>query len=51
MKRLPIIRHIRWLIWSRRVDAHYAMWAQMGSHGENKPSDEQFLDKIWAGEV
>jgi hypothetical protein len=30
LKRLPIIRHLRWLYLSWRVEQHYAMWAQLG---------------------
>jgi hypothetical protein len=29
LKRLPVIRHIRWLIWSWRVERHHAMWREL----------------------
>jgi hypothetical protein len=30
IKRLPIIRHLRWLYWSWKVDQHYLLWRQLG---------------------
>ena len=30
IKRLPIIRHVRWLILSWKVERYYAMWQQYG---------------------
>ncbi len=51
MTRLPIIRHIRWWIWKRRVDAHYALWKQLGSHDGNRLSDDGHLQDIWDGKA
>lgn len=49
MKKLPIIRHIRWVIWKWRVEAHYRMWTELGSHEGNRSSDDAVLDRIWRG--
>lgn len=49
MKRLPIIRHIRWWIWKRRVDVHYQVWADFGYHDHNRKSDDAHLSDIWEG--
>lgn len=51
MSRLPIIRHIRWWIWKRRVDAHYALWKHLGSHDGNRVSDDAHLQDIWDGKA
>jgi hypothetical protein len=50
MKRLPIVRHIRWLIWAWRVEQHYEMWRTIGSLPVNRHLDDQMLDAIWRGE-
>jgi hypothetical protein len=50
IKRLPIIRHLRWLYWSWKVEQHYAMWLQLGSLPVYRDRDEQVLDQIWRGE-
>jgi hypothetical protein len=50
MRRLPIIRHIRWLILSWRVEQHYARWRQLGSLPVNRRGDDAVLDAIWRGE-
>jgi hypothetical protein len=51
VRRLPVIRHLRWLYWSRKVDQHYAMWMQLGSLPVNRHLDEAYLDRIWRGEA
>lgn len=50
MKRLPIIRHIRWLYYTWQVRRHYAMWASMGAMPWNYSEDKKALDAIWRGE-
>lgn len=51
MRRLPIIRHLRWLYYSWKVEQHYTMWHQInGSLPVNRWQDEQVLDAIWRGE-
>ena len=50
LKRLPIIRHVRWLYWAWQVEKHYAMWAQLGSLPLYRDRDEAVLDAIWRGE-
>jgi hypothetical protein len=50
IKRLPIIRHVRWLYLSWRVEQHYAMWAQLGMLPTHRDRDQAVLDAIWRGE-
>ena len=50
LKRLPIIRHVRWLIWAWRVERHYAMWRELGSLPAYREHDDRVLDAIWRGE-
>ena len=50
IKRLPIIRHLRWLIWSWRVEQHYAMWRHLGYLPVYREHDDAVLDAIWRGE-
>ena len=51
MKRLPIIRHIRWLYLSWRVEQHYRNWAMLGMLPINRHLDDAHLDRIWRGEA
>jgi hypothetical protein len=48
-KRLPIIRHLRWIYHSYRVEQHYAFWAEMGYLPVNREIDDAQLDRIWRG--
>jgi hypothetical protein len=48
--RLPIIRHLRWFYWARRVDEWYALWASIGMLPFYRDRDEAVLDQIWRGE-
>jgi hypothetical protein len=50
MKRLPIIRHIRWAWLSWRVEQHYKAWRALGMLPVNRDQDEAVLDAIWKGE-
>lgn len=50
MKRWPIIRHVRWLIWSWRVEQHYARWAELGMLPVYREHDDRVVDQIWRGE-
>jgi hypothetical protein len=50
LRRLPIIRHLRWLYWSWKVEQHYAMWESLGSLPVRRHLDEAVLDAIWRGE-
>jgi hypothetical protein len=50
IKRLPVIRHLRWLYFSWRVQQHYTMWHQLGSLAVNRHLDDEVLDQIWKGE-
>jgi hypothetical protein len=50
MLRLPIIRHIRWLIYSWRVERHYEMWRQLGYLPVHIDQDVEVLNAIWRGE-
>lgn len=51
MKRLPIIRHIRWLYNSIQVAKHYEAYMQLGMLPVNAEYDLAILDKIWRGEL
>jgi hypothetical protein len=50
MLRLPIIRHIRWLVYSYRVARHYEMWTKLGFLPVHVDQDVAVLDAIWRGE-
>lgn len=52
MKRLPIIRHIRYWWASYRVHRWAWSWGQAGiGMGFPNPSDLEHLDRIWRGEA
>jgi len=51
MKHWPIIRHIRWLIESIRVERYYAGWKQFGFVAVNRASDDECLADIWSGKA
>jgi hypothetical protein len=48
--RLPIIRHIRWLILCRRIEQHYQLWRSLGYLPVHRHFDDEVLDAIWRGE-
>lgn len=49
--RLPIIRHVRALIWRRRMHQHYEFWrVTTGASSANAYLDEAVIDAIWRGE-
>jgi hypothetical protein len=48
--RLPVIRHIRWVLHSWRVNRWYAMWTHHGYY-ENSDFDRRVLSQIWRGIV
>lgn len=50
MKRLPVIRHIRYFYLRYQVHKHYDMWSSMGSLPVNAGNDYTVLDAIWRGE-
>jgi hypothetical protein len=41
IKRLPIIRHVRWLILSWKVERYYAMWQQYGMLPVHRHRDDR----------
>ena len=51
IKRLHIIRHVRWLILSWKVERYYAMWQQYGMLPVHRHRDGETLDAIWRGEL
>jgi hypothetical protein len=51
MKRLPIIRHIRWLITAWKIERHYAVWLELGFLPVHRASDDAHLDDIWSGKA
>ena len=50
MKRLPIIRHVRYFLYLLRVERHYAMWNSLGRWPAYRGEDDIILDAIWRGE-
>lgn len=50
MKRWPIIRHIRWLVLSHRVERHYRLWRTLGMLPLNRHLDDEVLNQVWRGE-
>jgi hypothetical protein len=51
MKRLSIIRHIRWLYLSWQVEKHYAMWSELGMLPVHRHLDDEQLIRVWRGEA
>lgn len=49
LKRLPLVRHIRWLIAAWRVERHYQEWSILGALPVNRDKDEKILRLIWDG--
>lgn len=49
MKRLPIIRHIRYFYLRYRVNQHYDFWAGLGQLPVHAHRDYAVLDRIWQG--
>jgi hypothetical protein len=50
-KRWPIVRHVRWLVLTYRVNRHYDMWLKLGYLPVHSQHDYDHLDRIWRGEV
>lgn len=50
-KRLPIIRHARWLRNSLGMSRHYAFWTSVGRLPVYASYDERCLTAIWRGEL
>jgi hypothetical protein len=48
--RLPIIRHVRWVVCRWRIGRWYSTWRDFGYY-ENNSFDRQVLDQIWRGIV
>lgn len=51
MRRLPIIRHVRYFWHKYQVLRHYDAWASLGMHAGNMKYDIAVLDEIWAGRL
>jgi hypothetical protein len=51
MKRLFLIRHVRWLWLHYRFAQHLAMCKRLGLGVFPAPSDLVFLDRVWRGEA
>lgn len=49
--RLPIIRHIRAMIATYRVNRHYDMWKRLGFLPTHAASDYAVVDQIRAGKL
>ena len=50
LKRLPIIRHVRYWLVMRAINNHYARWASLGMLPVHADEDYAEADKIWRGE-
>jgi hypothetical protein len=52
MKRLPIIRHVRWLLWRRWARKMAALHGGLRNVGINYPEPVAFsLNRIWRGDL
>ena len=51
MKRLPLIRHLRYFYYRYRINQHYDMWRQVGMLPVYAEHDYAVLDQIWRGEL
>jgi hypothetical protein len=51
MKRWPIIRHIRWMCATYRVNKWYENWEKLGYLPVNAQHDYDHCDRIWRGEL
>ncbi len=51
IKRLPIIRYIRWWILSIQLAEHVQMRQCLGIGFHPSQNDLDFLDKVWKGEL
>ncbi len=49
--RLPIIRHVRAMIWMYRINKHYDFWLAQGSLPVNSHYDYDIVRRIRAGEI
>jgi hypothetical protein len=50
-KRLPLVRHIRWLHHRIGMATHYELWAQLGRLPAYASYDERCLSAIWRGDL
>jgi len=50
IKRLPIIRHIRYWMTIRAINRHYDAWRSLGALPVYADSDYAEAEKIWRGE-
>lgn len=48
--RLPLIRHLRWVVNVFLVTRHYRMWLKAGQLPVNAHLDIAVCDAIWRGE-
>lgn len=48
--RLPVIRHLRWMAATFRVNRHYDTWVAMGQFPVKAYLDYAVCDAIWRGE-
>jgi hypothetical protein len=51
MKRLPIIRHLRYFYLRYQVNRHYDGWMKLGYLPVNAAADEAVLAAVWRGEM
>jgi hypothetical protein len=51
MKKLPIIRHVRWAWHLWRIERHYKAYASIGMLPVNRPFDDAVLLQIWRGKI
>jgi hypothetical protein len=48
--RLPVIRHVRWVVCWYRLRHWYGLWSSLGYY-ENNTFDRRCLDQVWRGIV
>jgi hypothetical protein len=49
VKRLPVIRHIRWAVLSFMLAHHITRCQRMGIGLFAQPDDEAYLQRVWEG--
>lgn len=50
MRRLPVIRHLRYFYLLWHINRHYDFWYRLGYFPVHAERDYAVLDQIWRGE-
>jgi hypothetical protein len=49
IRRLPLVRHVRWFFWNFMLNLHVERMRRIGLGICANPSDIEALDQIWEG--